>query len=257
MANEVKKVNTIAIADIKNINAITDADLKKLNTLEFTGTVLNAWQGSRGVFAGGRASFTRLVTNEYINIASTSGTSDASGELGYARSGLVGFSNKTRIVWGPAYTDGTTVTQMDNHNPANTTATADFGDWSAAVQDSGGGATNATSGNWNGGRFAGGDSWSNNIEAITIASTSNATDIGSAHETSSGGTGLSNATYGIRAAGYIGGGTVRQNFDKWTIAGPSGSATGVDTGDLNATTYWLCGSEDDSRGVLAGGNDNS
>ncbi len=38
MANEVKKVNTVAIADIKNINTITDSDLKKLNTLEFTGT---------------------------------------------------------------------------------------------------------------------------------------------------------------------------------------------------------------------------
>ena len=38
MANAVKKVNGIAIADIKNINGITDSNLKKLNTLEFTGT---------------------------------------------------------------------------------------------------------------------------------------------------------------------------------------------------------------------------
>ena len=38
MANTVKKVNTVAIADIKNINTITDSNLKKLNTLEFTGT---------------------------------------------------------------------------------------------------------------------------------------------------------------------------------------------------------------------------
>jgi len=37
MANAVKKVNTVAIADIKNINTITDTNLKKLNTLEFTG----------------------------------------------------------------------------------------------------------------------------------------------------------------------------------------------------------------------------
>ena len=37
MANEVKKVNAVAIADIKNINTITDSNLKKLNTLEFTG----------------------------------------------------------------------------------------------------------------------------------------------------------------------------------------------------------------------------
>jgi len=37
VANAVKKVNTVAIADIKNINTITDTNLKKLNTLEFTG----------------------------------------------------------------------------------------------------------------------------------------------------------------------------------------------------------------------------
>ncbi len=37
MANAVKKVNGIAIADIKNINGITDTNLKKLNTLEFAG----------------------------------------------------------------------------------------------------------------------------------------------------------------------------------------------------------------------------
>jgi len=42
MANTVKKVNTVAIADIKNINTITDSDLKKLNTLEFTGTPADA-----------------------------------------------------------------------------------------------------------------------------------------------------------------------------------------------------------------------
>ena len=36
MANTVKKVNTVAIADIKNINTITDTNLKKLNTLEFS-----------------------------------------------------------------------------------------------------------------------------------------------------------------------------------------------------------------------------
>ena len=42
MANAVKKVNAVAIADIKNINGITDSNLKKLNTLEFTGTPADA-----------------------------------------------------------------------------------------------------------------------------------------------------------------------------------------------------------------------
>ena len=37
MANAVKKLNGIAIADIKNINGITDSNLKKLNGLEFAG----------------------------------------------------------------------------------------------------------------------------------------------------------------------------------------------------------------------------
>ena len=42
MANAVKKVNSIAIADIKNINGITDTNLKKLNGLEFTGVLPEA-----------------------------------------------------------------------------------------------------------------------------------------------------------------------------------------------------------------------
>ena len=39
MANNVKTVNGIAIANIKNLNGITDANLKNLNGEEFTGTV--------------------------------------------------------------------------------------------------------------------------------------------------------------------------------------------------------------------------
>ena len=42
MANEVKKVNTIAIADIEAINTITDDNLQALNTLEFSGTPADA-----------------------------------------------------------------------------------------------------------------------------------------------------------------------------------------------------------------------
>jgi len=52
MANEVKKVNTIAITDIKNINAITDTNLKELNLLEFTGIVDFTWS-TGGVYPSG------------------------------------------------------------------------------------------------------------------------------------------------------------------------------------------------------------
>ena len=42
MANQIEKVNTIAIADIEAINTITDDNLQALNTLEFTGVVPDA-----------------------------------------------------------------------------------------------------------------------------------------------------------------------------------------------------------------------
>lgn len=38
MANQVEKLNEIAIANIANFNDITDANLAKLNGLEFTGS---------------------------------------------------------------------------------------------------------------------------------------------------------------------------------------------------------------------------
>ena len=36
MANEIEKLNTIAIASIEKVNGITDANLQALNGLEFT-----------------------------------------------------------------------------------------------------------------------------------------------------------------------------------------------------------------------------
>ena len=42
MANEVTKLNGIAIANITNLNGITDANLSKINGQEFTGSVAEA-----------------------------------------------------------------------------------------------------------------------------------------------------------------------------------------------------------------------
>ena len=39
MANQVEKVNSIAIADIEKINNLTDDNIEKINGLEFTGVV--------------------------------------------------------------------------------------------------------------------------------------------------------------------------------------------------------------------------
>ena len=55
MANEVKKVNTIAIADIKNINTQTDANIKEFNGQEFAGYSVThpSWAGATAVIYGG------------------------------------------------------------------------------------------------------------------------------------------------------------------------------------------------------------
>ena len=39
MANEIEKVNSVAIASIEKISSRTDANMDKINSLEFTGSV--------------------------------------------------------------------------------------------------------------------------------------------------------------------------------------------------------------------------
>ena len=36
MANQVEKLNTVAILDIEKVNTLTDGNIEKINTLEFT-----------------------------------------------------------------------------------------------------------------------------------------------------------------------------------------------------------------------------
>ena len=43
MANQIDKINTIALASIEKVNTLTDANIENLNTLEFTGTVTPAF----------------------------------------------------------------------------------------------------------------------------------------------------------------------------------------------------------------------
>ena len=57
MANEVKKVNNVAITDIKNINGQTDADIKKINTKEFTGLTAGTWSASGASLGTARSNF--------------------------------------------------------------------------------------------------------------------------------------------------------------------------------------------------------
>jgi len=57
MANQVKKVNNVAITDIKNINGQTDANIKELNTQEFTGLSAGTWSASSASLGTARSTF--------------------------------------------------------------------------------------------------------------------------------------------------------------------------------------------------------
>ena len=49
MANEVKKLNAIAIGDIKNLNALTDANIKKFNALEWSSGPADVWSSANAM----------------------------------------------------------------------------------------------------------------------------------------------------------------------------------------------------------------
>jgi len=58
MANEIEKLNSIAIADIEKVNGKTDANIEKFNAFEFTGYTYGglSWAtGSTDTHRGGGA----------------------------------------------------------------------------------------------------------------------------------------------------------------------------------------------------------
>ena len=78
MANEIEKLNTIAIADIEKVNTRTDANIEKINTLEFTGAVPEIdWGGTRAVVAGGNnSSAGDLDRIQYKTVGASANTVD-------------------------------------------------------------------------------------------------------------------------------------------------------------------------------------
>ena len=175
MANEVKKVNTIAIADIKNINTQTDANIKELNGQEFTG-VPPDWRGDRAIF-GGVYAYTGAGSSLYLNEihykAINSGTDSADfGDLQETRSIQRGSgSTGTRTVMGGGYTGaGTRSANIDYTTVASIGTTGDAGDLdTAAYYGCGDGASNGVTCLFLGGNTASGVI--DEIEEMNMAST--------------------------------------------------------------------------------------
>ena len=63
MANEVEKVNAIAIADIEKINGKTDANIEKINALELTGISYPTHSGGDSVSTSGVYKFVTFTSS--------------------------------------------------------------------------------------------------------------------------------------------------------------------------------------------------
>ena len=57
MANEVKKVNTLAHSNMKNVDTLTDSNIKEINLLEFTGLGAGSWSSSSAALGTARSTF--------------------------------------------------------------------------------------------------------------------------------------------------------------------------------------------------------
>jgi len=109
MANQIKKLNTIAIASIEKVNTLTDANIEKLNTLNFAGVVAIAtWTAESGnlgtakyagslfgtaadaVYCGGYVSGALNTTEIWDGSSGTGAWSAGSNNLGAASHGGTG-----------------------------------------------------------------------------------------------------------------------------------------------------------------------
>jgi len=113
MANQIEKLNNIAITSIEALNTLTDASMEKVNGLEFTGTppvassysvasatLSTARSRSAGfgvsrdasaVAGGNNTSSVKLTSTEEYN----SGSIASGGNLATARFGLTGCGSQT------------------------------------------------------------------------------------------------------------------------------------------------------------------
>ena len=153
MANEIEKVNTIAIADIEKFNGKTDDNIEKLNAFEFTGTVNPLFAGTRAVIAGGTGgSHADQNTIAYKTLGASADTVDF-GDLTSYRSLMNGAgSNISRAIFagGLSTGDGSSsviygVTDTDYITVGSTGDATDFGNLQTARSyGTGGGASNGT-----------------------------------------------------------------------------------------------------------------
>tara|TARA_R100000900_G_scaffold59745_1_gene48252 strand:- start:4887 stop:5966 length:1080 start_codon:yes stop_codon:yes gene_type:complete len=244
MANEIEKLNTIAIADIEKFNGKTDNNIEKLNAFEFVAIVDPLFAGTRAVIAGGDDGTSLEDTTNVIGYKTitTDGNTADFGDLVSARGKFKGAgSNISRGVWVSGRTDGypntnTHVTDMDFVTVGSTGNATDFGNCNVASSDGArDGSSNGTLLFSCGGFRSGAGNQQDDMEYITIASTGNGTNAGDLMEVNNGCVGTHGNTRYLVAGGYDGGAA---QLNRIQYNDFSTSADCQDFGDLTAINQY-------------------
>jgi hypothetical protein len=203
------------------------------------------WYGGRGVWAGGYVSG-RINVIQYIAIDTTGNATDF-GDLLTVKSKSGAVSNGPRGVWAGGEAAATTTNVIEYITISTTGNSTDFGDLST-VRMSGAACSDGSRGIF-GAHWDGSD---DTMDYITIATTGNATDFGNMLSSLNAVNACCNdATRGVWAAG----GYPRHNIMQYITIQTTGNAT--DFGDLTDINETLGGTDNGSRGVFAGGRNNS
>ena len=247
MANEIEKLNNVALTSIEKLNGFTDANIQELNGLEWTGLTTGTWSeagnmstgrsrmGNIGtvytamLFAAGNeddpvSAANYLSSSEEWNGSSTSTTSG--GALGSPRQSLsAGGSQTAGFVAGGLIASGGSASETDTAENYNGSAWSSSNAMSQAKEAAKGGGTQTSHWLWGGyseteGGYVdimeiyNGSSWSSSTKALPNSEGARAYGMGG---------GLSDST-GVYTGGYSGpvlNGTFTWDGSSWTQ--PSGS----------------------------------
>ena len=209
------------------------------------------WYGDRGLYFSG---FTSAGSNtiDYITIA-TPGNATDFGDNTVTTMYCRALSNGSRAVNAGGYIPSTAASTnvMSYVETALTGNATDFGDLSLA-RERFGACSNGTRGLFAGGYAQGGGVTPGNrdtIDYITVATTGNATDFGNLTSTTTGTSGVADATYGVFALGNTG--SYVNTIEYVTIDTTGNSA---DFGDATVAKGSRAACSDTTRGIFAGGD---
>ena len=223
-----------------------------------SGPTANAWDGDRGLIAGGLTSAGYDRSIDYVNITSPGNAADFGDLTAYSSVGKMGFqgvSNQTRGVFCGGYKSAP-INVIDYVTVATLGNAIDFGDMVGPANGCGGQSDGTYAVIAAGGRVGSNASeeGSNAIDYFTIASTGNASDFGdltvARHKHVCG---VGNGTRVIFGGGMGNdGGNDNQNVIDYVTAATPGNAT--DFGDLITAVWGGASANDATRGIYAGGS---